>query len=79
MITKLCRVISMLRPELDLVILPGNYEPVREYWDFIRDILGLSQDQVRLIHALLSTLKRIYLIEQSIAGHLDERRTSQYG
>ena len=39
------RCISMLRKDLDYVILPGNHTGMRELWEFARDVMGLRDDQ----------------------------------
>ena len=40
------RITSLLRPNLDIIILPGNHAPTAEFWEFNREVLGLSEWQV---------------------------------
>ena len=39
------RIIALLRPNVDIVILPGGHEPTREFWEFSREVLGLAEWQ----------------------------------
>ena len=40
------RIIALLRPNLDIVILPGGHEPTREFWEFSKNVLGFADWQV---------------------------------
>eukprot|EP00960_Hanusia_phi_P000025 502-Hanusia_phi.AAC.2 len=40
------RCIGLLRPGLDVIVLPGGHEPTREFWSFMKDVLELGEDQV---------------------------------
>eukprot|EP00056_Hartaetosiga_gracilis_P005169 m.82069 g.82069 ORF g.82069 m.82069 type:complete len:1309 (-) comp12075_c2_seq1:42-3968(-) len=40
------RCIGLVRPKLDLIILPGNHKPTQEHWNLLKEIKGLSDDQV---------------------------------
>eukprot|EP01043_Picozoa_sp_COSAG02_P023717 COSAG02_NODE_1274_length_13507_cov_8.324060_8_plen_571_part_00 len=40
------RCIPLLRPGRDLIVLPGGHEPTLKMWEFNRDMLGLSDNQV---------------------------------
>mmetsp|Transcript_70722 Transcript_70722/g.188787 ORF Transcript_70722/g.188787 Transcript_70722/m.188787 type:complete len:392 (-) Transcript_70722:160-1335(-) len=39
------RILPLLRPGLDLVILPGAHQPTREFWNFCCDALGFDESQ----------------------------------
>ena len=40
------RCIPLMRPELDIIVLPGAHPPTLEAWFFYKAVLGLSDDQV---------------------------------
>ena len=40
------RCIPLMRPEVDLIVLPGDHPPTAAAWSFYKDILGLYDDQV---------------------------------
>ncbi|EKX41719.1 hypothetical protein GUITHDRAFT_74499 [Guillardia theta CCMP2712] len=40
------RCIGLLRPGVDVIVLPGGHEPTREFWSFMKDVLDLGEDQV---------------------------------
>lgn len=40
------RCIPLLRPELDVIVLPGAHPPTLEAWYFYKAVLGLSDEQV---------------------------------
>ena len=40
------RCIPLVRKGKDVIILPGGHEPTREYWEFCKEVLELSEDQV---------------------------------
>ena len=40
------RCIPLLRPGVDLIVLPGGHEPTLKMWEFNRDVLGLKEEQV---------------------------------
>eukprot|EP00043_Microstomoeca_roanoka_P020483 m.250105 g.250105 ORF g.250105 m.250105 type:complete len:1262 (-) comp17172_c3_seq3:208-3993(-) len=40
------RCISLVRKDLDYIILPGNHTLTREYWEFNREVRNLNEDQV---------------------------------
>jgi hypothetical protein len=39
------RIIPLLRPNLDIVILPGAHAATKEFWEFCRETLGLQEWQ----------------------------------
>ena len=39
------RIIPLLRPNLDIVILPGSHAATREFWDFCKETMGLQEWQ----------------------------------
>jgi hypothetical protein len=39
------RIIPLLRPNLDMVILPGGHAPTKEFWDFCKVTLGFQEWQ----------------------------------
>jgi len=39
------RILSLIRKKKDIIILQGNHEPTREYWEFCKDVLELDDDQ----------------------------------
>lgn len=39
------RILSLVRKKKDIIILQGNHEPTREYWDFCKEVLELDDDQ----------------------------------
>ena len=40
------RCIPLVRPSVDLIVLPGNHAPTLAAWNFYKDVLGLQDDQV---------------------------------
>ena len=40
------RCIPLMRPDVDLIVLPGNHGPTAEAWEVYKGILGLSDSQV---------------------------------
>jgi hypothetical protein len=40
------RITGLIRPNLDIVILPGNHAPTAEFWEFNRKVLKLEEWQV---------------------------------
>ena len=40
------RCIPLVRPGRDLIVLPGGHEPTRKMWEFNKELLGLSDEQV---------------------------------
>ena len=40
------RMTGLVRPNLDVVILPGGHAPTAEFWEFNRQVLGLEEWQV---------------------------------
>jgi hypothetical protein len=48
------RMTGLLRPNLDVVILPGGHVPTTEFWQFNREVLGLKEWQVRSSACALS-------------------------
>ena len=40
------RCIPLVRPSVDLIVLPGNHAPTAAAWSFYRDVLGLQDEQV---------------------------------
>ncbi|EGD83405.1 hypothetical protein, variant [Salpingoeca rosetta] len=39
------RCLALMRAGTDVIVLPGNHAPTREYWEFVRDVKGLSEEQ----------------------------------
>ena len=35
-----------MRPEVDLIVLPGNHPPTTAAWSFHKEVLGLQDEQV---------------------------------
>lgn len=40
------RCIPLMRPCVDLIVLPGNHAPTAAAWSFYKEVLGLQEDQV---------------------------------
>lgn len=40
------RFIPLVRPAVDLIVLPGNHAPTKAAWSFYKDVLGLQDSQV---------------------------------
>ncbi len=54
------RIIPLLRPNLDIVILPGAHAPTKEFWEFCRETLGLQEWQA------LFTSGKIYNMDDDV-------------
>jgi len=61
------RIIGLLRPNLDIVILPGAHEPTREFWEFSRAVLGLAEWQA------VFTSGSIYNMDDDVDDEMVER------
>jgi hypothetical protein len=64
------RIIGLLRPNLDMVILPGGHEPTREFWEFSRNVSGLAEWQA------MFTSGTIYNMDDDVDDHMVEKMRS---
>lgn len=55
------RTIPLVRKGLDYIVLPGGYEPIREFAEFVRSVFDLEDDQI------LWTPGEHYLLDDDIA------------
>ena len=61
------RIIPLLRPNLDIVILPGGHVPTREFWEFCRITIGLEEWQA------LFTSGSVYNMDDNISDEMIEK------
>lgn len=56
-----CRNLALVRKGKDFIVLPGQFEPLREFAEFIREVLELDEEQI------IWTSGDNYLLDDDIA------------
>eukprot|EP00301_Raphidiophrys_heterophryoidea_P022252 c6454_g1_i1.p1 GENE.c6454_g1_i1~~c6454_g1_i1.p1 ORF type:complete len:531 (+),score=60.06 c6454_g1_i1:212-1804(+) len=50
------RCVPLVRPDIDLIILPGNHPPTREFFDFCKQTLGIREQQAVWTRGFVSNM-----------------------
>jgi hypothetical protein len=67
-----CRPLCVLRPHKDYIILPGGHENVTDFWEFCKEVLHLSPNQVIFTQPLTEALCLDDAIDRDIVSKLND-------